>query len=108
MDLVGPWPERTEFIAEFRKQIPGYMLRHKVKAGITGWIRINVWLGNTSLARRIEHYLFYIEKCLLVMDIKLLTHTPFHGFIHLHAALSPAPRLRFGAIGVGPSLNLVI
>ena len=80
MSLVGPRPERPPLIEEFRKSIPKYMLRHKVKAGMTGWAQVNGWRGNTSLERRIEHDLDYIEHWSLWRDVKILLRTLFVGF----------------------------
>jgi Undecaprenyl-phosphate glucose phosphotransferase len=80
MSLVGPRPERPIFVEEFRRQVPGYMLRHKVKAGMTGWAQINGWRGNTSLEKRIEYDLFYIERWSLAFDVKILVHTLWRGF----------------------------
>ncbi|BEQ16509.1 undecaprenyl-phosphate glucose phosphotransferase [Desulfoferula mesophila] len=85
MSLVGPRPERPELIASFRSQIPGYMLRHMVKAGITGWAQINGWRGNTDLNKRIEHDLYYIENWSLWFDIKIILLTPFRGLISPNA-----------------------
>lgn len=85
MSLVGPRPERPVFIEQFKSRIPDYMLRHKVKAGITGWAQINGWRGNTSLERRIECDLHYIEHWSLWLDIKILLLTPFKGFIDPNA-----------------------
>jgi len=85
MSLVGPRPERPVFIDRFKTQIPDYMLRHKVKAGITGWAQINGWRGNTSLEKRIECDLYYIENWSLWLDLKILALTPFKGFIHQNA-----------------------
>ncbi len=85
MSLVGPRPERPAFITDFRKKIPGYMLRHKVKAGITGWAQVNGWRGNTSLERRIECDLYYIENWSLAFDLKIILLTLFVGFRHPHA-----------------------
>lgn len=75
MSLVGPRPERPVFVEEFRRKIPGYMLRHKVKAGITGWAQVNGWRGNTSLERRIEYDLHYIERWSLWFDLRILLLT---------------------------------
>jgi Undecaprenyl-phosphate glucose phosphotransferase len=80
MSLVGPRPERPFFVQEFRKKIPGYMLRHKVKSGITGWAQINGWRGNTSLEKRIEYDLYYIERWSLGFDLKILWLTLWRGF----------------------------
>ena len=80
MSLVGPRPERPVFVEEFRRKIPGYMLRHKVKAGITGWAQVNGWRGNTSLERRIEYDLYYIERWSLGFDLKILWLTLLRAF----------------------------
>ena len=85
MSLVGPRPERPVFIERFKTQIPDYMLRHKVKAGITGWAQINGWRGNTSLEKRIEFDLYYIERWSIWFDLKILALTPFKGFIDQNA-----------------------
>jgi len=80
MSLVGPRPERPPLIDEFRKSIPKYMLRHKVKAGMTGWAQIHGWRGNTSLKSRIEYDIDYIEHWSLWRDIKILAQTLYGGF----------------------------
>jgi Undecaprenyl-phosphate glucose phosphotransferase len=80
MSLVGPRPERPVLIEYFRKSIPGYMLRHKVKAGMTGWAQVNGWRGNTSLESRIQHDLDYIGNWSLSRDLKILALTLFGGF----------------------------
>jgi Undecaprenyl-phosphate glucose phosphotransferase len=79
MSLVGPRPERPEFIESFKDQIPNYMLRHKMKAGMTGWAQINGWRGNTSLKKRIECDLYYIENWSLLLDLKILFKTLWKG-----------------------------
>lgn len=86
MSLVGPRPERPPLIEEFRKSIPKYMLRHKVKAGMTGWAQVNGWRGNTSLDRRIEYDLDYIENWSLWRDVKILGLTLLRGFHNSRAA----------------------
>jgi len=85
MSLVGPRPERPVFIEQFKSQIPHYMLRHKVKAGITGWAQINGWRGNTSLEKRIECDLYYIERWSIWFDIKILFLTFYRGFFGTNA-----------------------
>ncbi len=85
MSLVGPRPERPDFVEEFRRQVPGYMLRHKVKAGITGWAQINGWRGNTSIEKRIEHDLYYIERWSVGFDLKILVQTLWLGFRNRNA-----------------------
>ena len=85
MSLVGPRPERPEFVGQFRGKIPAYMLRHKVKAGITGWAQVNGWRGDTSLEKRIECDLFYIRNWTLFLDLKILVLTLFKGFVNKNA-----------------------
>lgn len=85
MSLVGPRPERPEFVQQFRGKIPAYMLRHKVKAGITGWAQVNGWRGDTSLERRIECDLYYIRHWSLVLDVRILLLTAVRGFVHKNA-----------------------
>ena len=80
MSLVGPRPERPVFVEEFRRRFPGYMLRHKVKAGMTGWAQVNGWRGNTSLEKRLEYDLYYIERWSLAFDLKILLLTLWRGF----------------------------
>lgn len=85
MSLVGPRPERPVFVDQFRQSVPGYMLRHKVKAGITGWAQVNGWRGNTSIEKRIECDLFYIQRWSIFFDIQILLATLFKGFISKNA-----------------------
>jgi lipopolysaccharide/colanic/teichoic acid biosynthesis glycosyltransferase len=85
MSLVGPRPERPVFIEEFKRQIPRYHLRHKVKAGITGWAQINGLRGQTCIQKRIEYDLYYIENWSLLMDLKILVRTALGGFLSKNA-----------------------
>tara|TARA_Y100000590_G_scaffold382926_2_gene453245 strand:+ start:3110 stop:4225 length:1116 start_codon:yes stop_codon:yes gene_type:complete len=85
MSLVGPRPERPVFVEQFKKEIPHYMLRHKVKAGITGWAQVNGWRGNTSLERRIECDLYYIRNWSYLLDWRILFLTLWKGFINKNA-----------------------
>ncbi len=75
MSLVGPRPERPVFIEQFRREVPGYMLRHKVKAGVTGWAQVHRWRGDTSIHERIEHDLYYIRHWSLALDVRILLMT---------------------------------
>jgi len=84
MSIVGPRPERPPFVEQFRHRYPQYMLRHKVKAGITGWAQVNGWRGDTSIEKRIEYDLYYIENWSLSLDLKIIWLTVVRGF-HKHA-----------------------
>jgi len=85
MSLVGPRPERPFFVSQFKQRIPQYMLRHKVRAGLTGWAQVNGWRGNTSLEKRIEYDLYYIENWSVSLDLKIMWLTLVKGFFHRHA-----------------------
>ena len=85
MSLVGPRPERPEFVGQFKKEIPRYMLRHKMKSGITGWAQVNGWRGNTELEPRVKHDLFYILHWSHYFDLKILCLTAWKGFVHKNA-----------------------
>jgi Undecaprenyl-phosphate glucose phosphotransferase len=85
MSIVGPRPERPHFVEQFRHKIPQYMLRHKVKAGLTGWAQVNGWRGNTPLEKRIEYDLYYIENWSMRLDLKIMWLTLLKGFFHKHA-----------------------
>jgi Undecaprenyl-phosphate glucose phosphotransferase len=85
MSLVGPRPERPPFVQQFKERIPQYMLRHRVKSGMTGWAQINGLRGNTSIEERIEYDLYYIENWSLLLDMKILILTLFRGFGQKHA-----------------------
>jgi Undecaprenyl-phosphate glucose phosphotransferase len=85
MSIVGPRPERPHFVEQFKHRIPQYMLRHKVKAGLTGWAQVNGWRGNTPLEKRIEYDLYYIENWSVKLDLKIMWLTVLKGFFHKHA-----------------------
>ncbi len=85
MSLVGPRPEQTKFVEKFRQEIPAYMLRHKMKAGITGWAQVNGWRGDTSLEKRIECDLYYVRNWSLWFDVKILFLTVWRGFMNKNA-----------------------
>lgn len=85
MSLVGPRPERPQFVEKFREEIPRYMIKHQVRPGLTGWAQINGLRGDTSIEQRIEYDLYYIENWTLEFDIKILLLTIFRGFINKNA-----------------------
>ncbi len=85
MSLVGPRPERPQFVEQFKETIPRYMIKHQVRPGITGWAQVNGYRGDTSIRRRIECDLYYIENWTLTMDIKILIMTVFKGFVNKNA-----------------------
>jgi lipopolysaccharide/colanic/teichoic acid biosynthesis glycosyltransferase len=75
MSLVGPRPERPYFAARFERELPAYAKRHRLRPGITGWAQVNGWRGNTSIARRLEHDLYYLEHRSLAFDLRILAAT---------------------------------
>ncbi|MGC2047298.1 MAG: undecaprenyl-phosphate glucose phosphotransferase [Gallionella sp.] len=85
MSIVGPRPERPMFVEKFKDEIPDYMKKHLVKAGITGWAQVNGWRGDTDLAKRIEHDLYYIENWSFWFDMRIIILTVFKGFINTNA-----------------------
>ena len=85
MSLVGPRPERPQFVEKFREQIPRYMIKHQVRPGMTGWAQINGYRGNTSIRKRIEYDLYYIENWTFWFDIVILFQTIFKGFVNKNA-----------------------
>ena len=85
MSLVGPRPERPDFVEVFKDQVPNYMKKHMVKAGITGWAQVNGWRGDTDLNRRIEHDLYYIQHWSIWFDLEIALRTVLTGFINKNA-----------------------
>ncbi len=85
MSIVGPRPERPIFVDQFKDEIPQYMQKHLVKAGITGWAQINGWRGDTDLKKRLQYDLYYIENWSIYFDLKIIFLTLFKGFIHKNA-----------------------
>lgn len=85
MSLVGPRPERPFFVEKFQEEIPRYMVKHQVRPGMTGWAQVNGYRGDTSIRKRIEHDLYYIENWSVGFDIKILLLTVFKGFINKNA-----------------------
>ena len=85
MSLVGPRPERPFFVEKFREEIPRYMVKHQVRPGLTGWAQVNGYRGNTSIRKRIDYDLYYIENWTLGLDFKILFLTFFKGFVNKNA-----------------------
>jgi len=85
MSLIGPRPERPVFVEMFREQIPKYMIKHYVRPGMTGWAQVNGWRGNTSIEKRIEHDIYYVENWTILLDIKIFFLTFIRGFINKNA-----------------------
>lgn len=82
MSLVGPRPEVPHFVYQFKNEIPRYMLKHQVRPGITGWAQVNNYRGDTSIAKRIECDLWYIEHWSFRLDIYILLKTVFGGMVN--------------------------
>lgn len=85
MSLIGPRPERPLFVEKFKEEIPRYMIKHQVRPGITGWAQVNGYRGDSSIKKRIEYDLFYIENWTMTFDVKILLLTFFKGFINKNA-----------------------
>lgn len=85
MSLVGPRPERPLFVEKFKEEIPRYMVKHQVRPGLTGWAQVNGYRGDTSIRKRIEYDLYYIENWTVGFDIKIIFMTFFTGFINKNA-----------------------
>ncbi len=85
MSLVGPRPERPQYVEKFREEIPRYMVKHQVRPGMTGWAQVNGYRGNTSIRKRIEHDIYYIENWTMGFDLKILFLTVFRGFVNKNA-----------------------
>jgi exopolysaccharide biosynthesis polyprenyl glycosylphosphotransferase len=85
MSLVGPRPERPQFVEKFKEQIPRYMVKHQVRPGLTGWAQINGYRGDTSIRKRIDYDIYYIENWTMTFDFKILLGTIRYGFINKNA-----------------------
>ncbi len=85
MSIVGPRPERPQFVEKFKEEIPRYMVKHQVRPGLTGWAQVNGYRGDTSIKRRIEYDIFYIENWTFTFDLKIMLLTIFKGFINKNA-----------------------
>ena len=85
MSIVGPRPERPFFVEKFKEEIPRYMIKHQVRPGLTGWAQVNGYRGDTSIKKRIEYDLYYIENWTMGFDIKIMFMTFFKGFVNKNA-----------------------
>ena len=85
MSLIGPRPERPYFVEKFKEEIPRYMIKHQVRPGMSGWAQVNGYRGDTSIRKRIECDLYYIENWSLGLDIKIMFMTAFKGFVNKNA-----------------------
>ena len=85
MSLVGPRPERPLFVEKFKEEIPRYMIKHQVRPGLTGWAQVNGYRGDTSILKRIEYDLYYIENWTVGLDVKIILLTFITGFVNKNA-----------------------
>lgn len=85
MSLVGPRPERTQFVEMFKEEIPRYMIKHQVRPGMTGWAQVNGLRGDTSIYERVKYDIWYIENWTMSLDVKILFLTIFKGFVNKNA-----------------------
>ncbi len=85
MSLIGPRPERPHFVEKFREEVPEYMIKHHVRPGMTGWAQVHGWRGNTSIKKRVEYDIYYVENWTLILDIKIFFMTLIKGFVNKNA-----------------------
>jgi len=85
MSLIGPRPERPFFVEKYKEEIPRYMVKHQVRPGLTGWAQVNGYRGDSSIRKRIDHDIYYIENWSIGFDIKIIFLTFFKGFINKNA-----------------------
>jgi lipopolysaccharide/colanic/teichoic acid biosynthesis glycosyltransferase len=85
MSLVGPRPERPQYVQKFMEEIPRYNVKHQVRPGLTGWAQVNGLRGDTSIRKRVEYDIFYIENWTMLFDIKIILMTFFTGFVNKNA-----------------------
>ena len=85
MRLIGPRPERPQYVEKFKDEIPKYMVKHQVRPGITGWAQVNGWRGDTSIKKRIECDIYYIENWSFMFDVKIIILTFIKGFVNKNA-----------------------
>lgn len=85
MSLIGPRPERTQFVEMFKEEIPRYMIKHQVRPGMTGWAQVNGLRGDTSIYERVKYDIWYIENWTMSLDVKILFLTIFKGFVNKNA-----------------------
>ena len=85
MSIVGPRPERTQFVEKFKEEIPRYMIKHQVRPGLTGWAQVNGLRGDTSIEERIQYDIYYIENWTMMFDFKIMLMTALKGFINENA-----------------------
>jgi Undecaprenyl-phosphate glucose phosphotransferase len=85
MSLIGPRPERPYFVEKFREEVPDYMIKHHVRPGMSGWAQVHGWRGNTSIKKRIEFDIYYVENWTLILDVKIFLMTLIQGFVNKNA-----------------------
>ena len=85
MSIVGPRPERPQFVDQFKEEIPRYMVKHQVRPGLTGWAQVHGYRGDTSIRKRVEYDIYYIENWTIWLDIQIILLTFLKGFINKNA-----------------------
>jgi exopolysaccharide biosynthesis polyprenyl glycosylphosphotransferase len=105
MSMVGPRPERPYFVEVFKQQIPEYMARHRVKCGMTGWAQINGWRGDTSIQKRLEHDLHYMQRWSLWFDLKILVLTLRRGILLSQKSSPKVPQTTGSVTGQRSSVS---